>query len=138
MILSNESGCAGASLSQRFFGETIDYLLFWREYWFASRFNFYRNNEKDLPFDQQALLALCAPRPLCVGSADRDVNSDPYGEYLSALEASKVYALFGANGIRRMLSSPPGSGGCAGRGRRPLSFKERRTRSVAGGLEMLS
>ena len=45
------------------------------------------------------LLSLAAPRPLYVASAEGDTWSDPKGEFLSAREAGKVYALFGKKGI---------------------------------------
>ena len=96
MVISNESGCGGASLSRRIFGETIDYLLFWRDYWFSSAFGRYRNREEMLPFDQHFLLGLIAPRPLYVASAADDLHSDPKGEYLSLAAAAEVYRLFGA------------------------------------------
>ncbi len=96
MIISNESGCGGASLSRRIFGETIDFLLFWRTYWFSSAFQRYRNHEENLPFDQNFLIALAAPRPVYVASATDDLHSDPKGEYLSAAAAAEVYRLFGA------------------------------------------
>ena len=78
------------------FGETIDFLLFWRDYWFSSAFERYRNRENTLPFDQNFLLALIAPRPLYVASAAGDLHSDPRGEYLSIASAAEVYRLFGA------------------------------------------
>ena len=48
-----------------------------------------------MPFDQHELLALIAPRPLYVESGSEDRWSDPRGEYLSLVEASKVYRLYG-------------------------------------------
>jgi hypothetical protein len=45
------------------------------------------------------LLSLIAPRPLYVASAEGDTWSDPKGEFLSAKEAGRVYALFGKKGI---------------------------------------
>ena len=48
-----------------------------------------------MPFDQHELLALIAPRPLYIESGSEDRWSDPYGEYLSLVEASEVYRLYG-------------------------------------------
>ena len=94
MVISNQSGCGGASLSRRIYGETIDYLLFWRSYWFSKNFQKYRNNEANLPFDQHFLLGLIAPRPLHVASAENDRHSDPRGEYLATVAAGEVYKLY--------------------------------------------
>ena len=42
---------------------------------------------------------LIAPRPLYVASAAEDLGSDPKGEFLSAVSASRVYQLFGKKGL---------------------------------------
>ena len=52
-------------------------------------------NEDELPFDQHTLLAMAAPRPLCVASASEDQWADPKGEFLSAQEACPAYQIFG-------------------------------------------
>ncbi|KAA6346462.1 hypothetical protein EZS27_006042 [termite gut metagenome] len=55
-----------------------------------------------LPVDAESLVALCAPRPLFIGSGDLtkgDAWVDPYGLYLTALAASPVYELLGKKGI---------------------------------------
>ena len=93
MVIANESGCGGASLSSRNFGETITQIQQRFPHWFCD--NFKRYTPDNLPFDQHEVISLCAPRIVCIGSAEEDHNSDPKGERLAAESAAKVYDLFG-------------------------------------------
>ena len=52
-----------------------------------------------MPFDQNFLLSLIAPRGLCIGSATEDLWADPKGEFLAGVHASEVWRLFGVQGM---------------------------------------
>ena len=94
MVIANEAGCGGDALFKRVYGETAEIINVHFPYWFCDNFWKYNGNEAAMPFDQHELLALIAPRPLYVASAEDDQHSDPKGQRLSSEEAARVYARF--------------------------------------------
>lgn len=101
MVCSNNSGCSGAKLNHVELpkSESIRRILKSFPYWFCGNYRKYAGKEMTMDFDQHELLALIAPRLLCIASATEDHWAGQRGEWWSAKHASPAWELYGEKGL---------------------------------------
>jgi hypothetical protein len=109
----SSSGAGGAKLFHHYFGETLENVAAANEFhWMAGNFMRYAASPlsvKDLPVDMDALVALCAPRPVFIGagaSSQGDAWVDARGMFMSAQGADPVYRLLGKTGLESETFPP--------------------------------
>lgn len=95
LVISNDSGNSGASLSRGNHGETVKSINLAFPHWFAEKYGQFGSDVNALPVDQNLLLACIAPRQLYVASAEDDLWADPTGAFNSLQSAKSVFALYG-------------------------------------------
>lgn len=107
LVISNDSGNTGASLSRGNHGETVRSINLAFPHWFSSKYASYGGKESTLPVDQNLLLAAIAPRKLYVASAQGDLWADPQGAWNALMAASNAYALYGLPVLPYSAEEPP-------------------------------
>jgi hypothetical protein len=111
----SSSGAMGVAQSRRHLGEDLENCVWDSEYhWLAGNAMRYAGVDESstdgylprkvlhMPVDAESLVALCAPRPIFIGSGISEQGeawTDPQGQYLTAVAASPVYELLGRKGI---------------------------------------
>ena len=95
VLLSNDAGCTGSSLSRGNRGETVKSITTSFPYWFSPNYASYGDNLDDLPVDQHMLLASVAPRRVYVGCAAGDLWADPQGSWNALMMSRKAFKLLG-------------------------------------------
>jgi hypothetical protein len=102
-----QAGCGGTAPSRGKIGESVQQINDRFPHWFNPRFKEFNTHPDRLPFDQHALIALCAPRPVLLPNALEDTWANPEGQFHMLLAAEPVYRLLGAGGLDARQMPPP-------------------------------
>lgn len=99
MVFPHQAGCGGSAPSRGTNGESIKLINGAFPHWFNAQFKEFNDSPERLPFDQNGLVALCAPRPVLFTAAEGDQWSNPAGQFAVLQAASPVYRFLGVEGL---------------------------------------
>jgi hypothetical protein len=101
LTVANQAGCGGSGPSRHDDpkAESVARITRAFPHWFCGNFARFGEDPSRLPFDQHALVALCAPRPVLFTAASEDLWANPSGQFEVLKAASPVYELFGSKGL---------------------------------------
>jgi hypothetical protein len=101
LTIANQAGCGGSGPSRHKDpkAEGVARITKAFPHWFCTNFEGFGKDPAKLPFDQHALVAMCAPRPVLFTAAAEDLWANPLGQFKVLLAATPVYQLLGVDGL---------------------------------------
>ncbi len=99
LAIPHQAGCGGTAPSRGRVGESVERINTSFPHWFNAEFKRFNRQPERLPFDQNALVALMAPRPVLLSNAEEDQWANPAGQFEVLKGAEPVYRLLGAGGV---------------------------------------
>ena len=100
VVMPHQSGCGGAGPSRHNDpkAESVKRINTSFPHWFCDSFKTFNDDPSKLPFDQNGLVALCAPRPVLFTNAADDLWANPSGQFDVLKAAEPAYKLYGMEG----------------------------------------
>jgi hypothetical protein len=102
----HQAGCGGSAPSRGKIGESVKAINDRFPHWFNANFKQFNDDPDRLPFDQNGLVALCAPRAVLFSAAQGDQWANPAGQFEVLQAANPVYRFLGVEGIS-VTQMPP-------------------------------
>ncbi|MEO6741471.1 MAG: acetylxylan esterase [Chthoniobacteraceae bacterium] len=111
LVIPSQAGCGGSAPDRvapelsapqangRPTVETIAVINKSFPHWFSGTFKEFGDAPARLPFDQHALIALCAPRPVLLSNATEDKWANPPGQFEMLRAADAVYRIVAGDGL---------------------------------------
>jgi dienelactone hydrolase len=106
LAIPNQAGCGGTAPSRGTVGESVKQINDRFPHWFNGEFKKFNDRPELLPFDQHALTALMAPRPVLFTNAEEDTWANPAGQFEVLKAAEPIYRLLGAGGLETSEMPP--------------------------------
>jgi hypothetical protein len=102
VVMPHQAGCGGTGPSRHDDpkAESVKRINTSFPHWFCTNFKEFNDATAKLPFDQNCLVALCAPRPVLLTNATEDEWANPKGQFAVLKAAEPVYKLYGVEGLK--------------------------------------
>jgi hypothetical protein len=107
LAIPHQAGCGGTAPSRGKVGESVKRINTSFPHWFNGTFKEFNDQVERLPFDQNCLVALVAPRPVLFSNAVEDTWANPDGQFEVLKAAEPVYRLLKAGGLDATKPPPP-------------------------------
>jgi hypothetical protein len=110
VVIPNQAGCGGTGPSRHNDpkAETVRRINTSFPHWFCGNFKAFNDDPTRLPFDQNGLVAICAPRPVLFTNAAEDLWANPSGQFEVLKAAGPAYKLYGVEGLGADKVPAPG------------------------------
>jgi hypothetical protein len=99
LAIPHQAGCGGTAPSRGKVGESVKQINDRFPHWFDGTFKEFNDKPDRLPFDQNCLAALVAPRPLLFSNAVKDQWANPEGQFRVLQATDPVYRFLDAGGL---------------------------------------
>jgi hypothetical protein len=99
LAIPHQAGCGGTAPSRGKVGESVQQINDHFPHWFNTTFKAFNAHPERLPFDQNGLVALVAPRPVLFGNAVEDQWANPDGQFDVLKAADGVNRFLGVEGL---------------------------------------
>jgi hypothetical protein len=108
LVVVHQAGCGGSAPSRGKTGEQLRDINRVFPHWFNAEFKQFNDCPERLPFDQNCLVALCAPRAVLFSNGQADQWANPAGQFDVLQAAAPVYRLLGVDGLAVQPMPAPG------------------------------
>jgi hypothetical protein len=99
LAIPHQAGCGGTAPSRGKVGESVKQINKSFPHWFNAEFKQFSDEPEKLPFDQNCLVAMVAPRPVLLSNAVEDQWANPSGQFAVLQAAEPVYRLLKAGEV---------------------------------------